>query len=203
MELKRIKNDFLIMSIALPLLLSVVLVVICYFAIPPFIEWLPTNTDSTEAVVEYDPNEYYLVEYQSFSELRLNNFVGWLSSDDIGLGCAVTFDSEKEYTEAASLFAESTEPWGENGGSLLITGENTDIEFRNLHKAQIGDRVTIDFNGHSSYTYEIVEIATKETQEETYEHMSDDTLVMCLQFNDFSKYGESYFYHVYVAQLVE
>ncbi len=202
MELKRIKNDFLLMCIVLPIALSLVLVVVCYFAVPPFIAWLPTNTDSTDAIVEYDPNEYYLVDYMNFSDLRLNNFVGWLSSDDLGLGCAVTYDSENEFTEAASLSVASTEPWG-NNGALLITGENTDYEFRNLHKAQIGDRVTIDFNGHASYTYEIVEITTKETRQETYAHMNDKTLVMCLSYNDFSNYGSSYFYHVYVAQLVE
>ena len=103
MELNRIKNDFLLMCIILPIALSLGLMVVCYFAIPPFIAWLPTNTDSTDAVVEYDPNEYYLVDYMNFSDLRLNNFVGWISSDDLGLGCAVNYDSENEFTEAFSL----------------------------------------------------------------------------------------------------
>ncbi len=201
MNLKNIKDNFIMFGLVVPLVFSLIVVIIAYFAVPPFIEWLPNNKDKTQAVVEFDKNDYYLVSYENFAELRLNNFVGWLSSDDLGLGCAVTYDSEKEDANVASLSPLSKEPWINNGG-LIVTGKNTDKVFRNLHKAKIGDQVTINFNGHEAYTYEVVEITNKENREESYRHFGNDTLVMCMQINDFRNLKEDYLYKVVVAKLV-
>ena len=201
MNLKNIKDNFIVFGLVVPIIVAIIAVVGSYFIVPVFIDSMPNNKDRTQAVEEFDRKEYYLVDYDNFSELRLNNFVGWLSSNDLGLGCAITYNSEMETALNASLSPISKEPWINNGG-LIVTGKNRDKVFRNLHKAKIGDQITINFNSHETYTYEIVEIYNKENREETYAHYADNTLVLCLQMNDFRDLNNAYLYKVFVAKLV-
>ena len=134
-----LKSSYIKKAVVFPLVTVAVLIVIAALAVPKIIASLPVATDKTQAVKTYNAKDYdyYLREFDSFDDLRLNRFVGWISSDDAALGCAVTYNSENEDTDAASLMPESAEPW--NNGCVMIVGDNTDGEFRNLHKAVVGD----------------------------------------------------------------
>lgn len=196
-----LKASYIKKAIIFPAVTVAVLIIISIFAVPKIIAAIPTGTDATMAQTEYDANDYYLVEYDNFSDLRLNNFVGWISSDDIALGCALTYKSEDEDTSAASLLEKSVEPW--NDGCTTIIGDNTDREFRNMHKASINHEFTIEYYNHGSYTYKIREIIPSVKLNEMDSYANDYDCVLALPFNDFSNFGAKHFYTIYLAELVD
>lgn len=196
-----LKSSYIRKAIIFPTVVVIILIILATIFVPPFIARIPTATDATRGVKEYNADDYYLVNYDNFEDLRLNNFVGWLSSDDIALGCAVTYKSEDENTSAASLLEYSKEPW--NKGTLVIIGDNTDAEFRNLHKANMNDTFTIEFHKHDSYTYAVKDIVPTRTKEEIKDYIDEGDAILCLPYNDFSKLGSEYFYTVYVCKIVK
>lgn len=196
-----LKMGYIKKALIFPLVVVAVLVIVAAISVPSIIRSLPVATDRTQAVKTYNAKDYdyYLKEYERFDDLRLNRFVGWLHSDDIALGCAVTYNSEDEDSDAASLLPQSTEPW--LNGCVMIIGDNSDIEFRNLHKATIGDEVTVDFYAKDSYTYKIKQIEVNVTKDEILDYQKEDTLILCKPYKNFEKDG-SYFYSIYIAELV-
>lgn len=196
-----LKSSYIKKTVIFPLVTVAILIVVAALSVPKIIASLPVATDKTQAVKTYNAKDYdyYLKEFDSFEELRLNRFVGWISSDDVALGCAVTYNSEDEDTKASSLMPESTEPW--NNGCVMIAGDNTDDEFRNLHKASVGDEVTVDFYAKDSYTYKIKQIEVNLTRDEILKYKKDNTLILCRPYKNFEKDG-SYFYTIYIAEAV-
>lgn len=199
--MKGLKSSYIRKAIVFPIVVVIILIVIATLIVPSIITRIPTATDATKGVKEYNADDYYLVNYDNFEDLRLNNFVGWLSSDDIALGCALTYKSEDENTTAASLLATSTEPW--NKGTIIIIGDNTDAEFRNLHKANYNDTFTIEFHKHDSYTYAVKDIVPTRTKDEINDYVDEGDAILCLPYNDFSQLGTEYFYTLYVCKLVK
>ncbi|WP_177916915.1 sortase domain-bontaining protein [uncultured Eubacterium sp.] len=197
-----LKSSYIKKTVIFPLVTVAILIVVAALSVPKIIASLPVATDKTQAVKTYNAKDYdyYLKEFDSFEELRLNRFVGWISSDDVALGCAVTYNSEDEDTKASSLMPESTEPW--NNGCVMIVGDNTDDEFRNLHKASVGDEVTVDFYAKDSYTYKIKQIEVNLTRDEILKYKKDNTLILCRPYKNFEKDG-SYFYTIYIAEAVQ
>lgn len=197
-----LKSSYIKKAVVFPLVTVAVLIVIAALAVPKIIASLPVATDKTQAVKTYNAKDYdyYLREFDSFDDLRLNRFVGWISSDDAALGCAVTYNSENEDTDAASLMPESAEPW--NNGCVMIVGDNTDGEFRNLHKAAVGDIVTVDFYAKDSYSYKIKQIEVNLTRDEILNYKKDNTLILCRPYKNFEENG-SYFYTIYIADALK
>lgn len=200
--MNKLKRSYIKRALVIPLLILAVLIVAATIAVPKIIASMPVSTDKTHAVTKYNPEDYdlYLREYKRFDELSLNRFVGWISSEDIALGCAVTYDSEKENTECVSLLPSSTEPW--NDGCVIIVGKNTDALFRNLHKAEIGDTVNIEFYKNPSYKYRIADIVYVSEYDEIARHKKKNSLIMCLPYKNFGG-GDEYIYTLYIAKQIE
>lgn len=200
--MNKLKSEYIKKAVIIPLLVLAVLILAATFIVPKFIDSLPVGTDRVHAVTQYNVEEYDLfpTEYSKFDELAHNRFVGWLSSEDVALGCAVTYDSENEDSKAASLIKGSTEPW--NDGCVMIIGKNTDNEFRNLHKAKIGDEVEVEFYKNNTYKYQISDIEYTVSRDEIKNYKNKNSLIMCLPYRNFDKNGE-YYYTVFVADLIE
>ena len=189
-------------AVVYPLLVLAVLIITATFVVPKFIDSLPVATDKVHAVTQYNVKDYdmFPTKYNEFSELNHNRFIGWLSSEDVALGCAVTFDSENENSNAASLLKGSTEPW--NNGCVMIIGKNSDAEFRNLHKAKIGDKIDIEFYKNGTYHYQINSIEYIVSREEIKDFSDKNKLIMCLPYKNFEK-DNDFFYTVYTADLIK
>lgn len=200
--MNRLKSSYIMRAVVYPLLILAVLIITATFVVPKFIDSLPVATDKVHAVTQYNVKDYdmFPTRYNKFSELNHNRFIGWLSSEDVALGCAVTFDSENENSNAASLLKGSTEPW--NNGCVMIIGKNTDDEFRNLHKAQIGDKVDIEFYKNGTYHYQISDIEYIVSRDEIKDFSDKNKLVMCLPYKNFEK-DNDFFYTVYTADLIK
>lgn len=200
--MNKLKSEYIKKAVIIPLLVLAVLILAATFIVPKFIDSLPVGTDKVHAVTQYNVEEYDLfpTEYSKFDELTHNRFVGWLSSEDVALGCAVTYDSENEDSKAASLIKGSTEPW--NDGCVMVIGKNTDNEFRNLHKAKIGDEVEVEFYKNNTYKYQISDIEYTVSRDEIKNYKNKNSLIMCLPYKNFDKNG-GYYYTVFVADLIE
>lgn len=200
--MNRLKSSYIMRAVVYPLLVLAVLIITATFVVPKFIESLPVATDKIHAVKQYNVKDYdmFPTKYNEFSELNHNRFIGWLSSEDVALGCAVTFDSENENSNAASLLKGSTEPW--NNGCIMIIGKNSDAEFRNLHKAKIGDKIDIEFYKNGTYHYQINSIEYIVSRDEIKDFSDKNKLIMCLPYKNFEK-DNDFFYTVYTADLIK
>lgn len=200
--MNRLKSSYIMRAVVYPLLVLAVLIVTATFVVPKFIDSLPVATDKVHAVTQYNVKDYdmFPTKYNEFSELNHNRFIGWLSSEDVALGCAVTFDSENENSNAASLLKGSTEPW--NNGCVMIIGKNSDAEFRNLHKAKIGDKIDIEFYKNGTYHYQINSIEYIVSRDEIKDFSDKNKLIMCLPYKNFEK-DNDFFYTVYTADLIK
>lgn len=200
--MNRLKASYIMRAVVYPLLILAILIIIATFAVPKLIESLPVATDKVHAVTQYDVKDYdmFPTKYTEFSELNHNRFIGWISSEDVALGCAITYDSENENSNSASLLKNSTEPW--NSGCVMIIGKNTDDGFRNLHKAKIGDKVDIEFYKNGTYHYQISGVEYIVSRSEIKNFKGENKLVMCLPYRNFEK-SNKYFYTVYTADLIE
>ena len=199
--MNRLKSSYIMRAVVYPLLVLAVLIITATFVVPKFIDSLPVATDKVHAVTQYNVKDYdmFPTKYNEFSELNHNRFIGWLSSEDVALGCAVTFDSENENSNAASLLKGSTEPW--NNGCVMIIGKNSDAEFRNLHKAKIGDEIDIEFYKKGTYHYQINSIEYIVSRDEIKDFSDKNKLIMCLPYKNFEK-DNDFFYTVYTADLI-
>ncbi|MFQ9065141.1 MAG: sortase domain-bontaining protein [Eubacterium sp.] len=200
--MNRLKSSYIMRAVVYPLLVLAVLIITATFVVPKFIDSLPVATDKVHAVTQYNVKDYdmFPTKYNEFSELNHNRFIGWLSSEDVALGCAVTFDSENENSNAASLLKGSTEPW--NNGCVMIIGKNSDAEFRNLHKAKIGDKIDIEFYKNGTYYYQINSIEYIVSRDEIKNFSDKNKLIMCLPYKNFEK-DNDFFYTVYTADLIK
>lgn len=200
--MNRLKSSYIMRAVVYPLLVLAVLIITATFVVPKFIDSLPVATDKVHAVTQYNVKDYdmFPTKYNEFSELNHNRFIGWLSSEDVALGCAVTFDSENENSNAASLLKGSTEPW--NNGCVMIIGKNSDAEFRNLHKAKIGDKIDIEFYKNGTYHYQINSIEYIVSRDEIKDFSHKNKLIMCLPYKNFEK-DNDFFYTVYTADLIK
>lgn len=200
--MNRLKSSYIMRAVVYPLLVLAVLIITATFVVPKFIDSLPVATDKVHAVTQYNVKDYdmFPTKYNEFSELNHNRFIGWLSSEDVALGCAVTFDSENENSNATSLLKGSTEPW--NNGCVMIIGKNSDAEFRNLHKAKIGDKIDIEFYKNGTYHYQINSIEYIVSRDEIKDFSDKNKLIMCLPYKDFEK-DNDFFYTVYTADLIK
>lgn len=200
--MNRLKSSYIMRAVVYPLLVLAVLIITATFVVPKFIDSLPVATDKVHAVTQYNVKDYdmFPTKYNEFSELNHNRFIGWLSSEDVALGCAVTFDSENENSNAASLLKGSTEPW--NNGCVMIIGKNFDAEFRNLHKAKIGDKIDIEFYKNGTYHYQINSIEYIVSRDEIKDFSDKNKLIMCLPYKNFEK-DNDFFYTVYTADLIK
>lgn len=200
--MNRLKSSYIMRAVVYPLLVLAILIITATFVVPKFIDSLPVATDKVHAVTQYNVKDYdmFPTKYNEFSELNHNRFIGWLSSEDVALGCAVTFDSENENSNAASLLKGSTEPW--NNGCVMIIGKNSDAEFRNLHKAKIGDKIDIEFYKNGTYHYQINSIEYIVSRDEIKDFSDKNKLIMCLPYKNFEK-DNAFFYTVYTADLIK
>lgn len=200
--MNRLKSSYIMRAVVYPLLVLAVLIITATFVVPKFIDSLPVATDKVHAVTQYNVKDYdmFPTKYNKFSELNHNRFIGWLSSEDVALGCAVTFDSENENSNAASLLKGSTEPW--NNGCVMIIGKNSDAEFRNLHKAKIGDEIDIEFYKNETYHYQINSVEYIVSRDEIKNSSDKNKLIMCLPYKNFEK-DNDFFYTVYTADLIK
>lgn len=200
--MNRLKSSYIMRAVVYPLLVLAVLIITATFVVPKFIDSLPVATDKVHAVTQYNVKDYdmFPTKYNEFSELNHNRFIGWLSSEDVALGCAVTFDSENENSNAASLLKGSTEPW--NNGCVMIIGKNSNAEFRNLHKAKIGDKIDIEFYKNGTYHYQINSIEYIVSRDEIKDFSDKNKLIMCLPYKNFEK-DNDFFYTVYTADLIK
>lgn len=200
--MNRLKSSYIMRAVVYPLLVLAVLIITATFVVPKFIDSLPVATDKVHAVTQYNVKDYdmFPTKYNEFSELNHNRFIGWLSSEDVALGCAVTFDSENENSNAASLLKGSTEPW--NNGCVMIIGKNSDAKFRNLHKAKIGDKIDIEFYKNGTYHYQINSIEYIVSRDEIKDFSDKNKLIMCLPYKNFEK-DNDFFYTVYTADLIK
>lgn len=197
-----LKFSYIKRAVIYPLLVLAVLIITATVVVPKFIDSLPVATDKVHAVTQYNVKDYdmFPTKYNKFSELNHNRFIGWLSSEDVALGCAVTFDSENENSNAASLLKDSTEPW--NNGCVMIIGKNSDAEFRNLHKAEIGDKIDVEFYENGTYHYQISKIEYAVARDEIADFKKKNTLIMCVPFKDFEA-SNGFFYTVYIADEIK
>lgn len=200
--MNRLKSSYIMRAIVYPFLILAILIITATLTVPKFIASLPVATDKVHAVTQYNVADYdmFPMEYNRFSELSHNRFIGWLSSEDVALGCAVTYDSENESTDASSLLKGSTEPW--NNGCVMIIGKNSDAEFRNLHKAEIGDKTDVEFYENGTYHYQISKIEYAVARDEISEFKKKNTLIMCVPFKNFEASNE-FFYTVYIADEIK
>ncbi len=201
-NMNRLKSSYIMRAVVYPLLILAVLIIIATVAVPKFIESLPVSTDKVHAVTQYNVTDYdmFPAKYSRFSELKHNRFIGWLSSEDVALGCAITYNSENENSNAASLLKGSTEPW--NNGCVMIIGKNSDDEFRNLHKAKIGDKIDIEFYKNDTYHYQISDVEYIVSRDEITSFKGKNKLIMCLPYKNFEK-DDEFFYTVYTANLIK
>lgn len=200
--MNRLKSSYIMRAVVYPLLVLAVLIITATIVVPKFIDSLPVATDKVHAVTQYNVKDYdmFPTKYNEFSELNHNRFIGWLSSEDVALGCAVTFDSENENSNAASLLKGSTEPW--NNGCVMIIGKNSDAEFRNLHKTKIGDEIDIEFYKNGTYHYQINSVEYIVSRDEIKDFSDKNKLIMCLPYKNFEK-DNAFFYTVYTADLIK
>ncbi|WP_297131344.1 sortase domain-bontaining protein [uncultured Eubacterium sp.] len=199
--MNKLKSSYIKRAVVYPLFVLAGLIITATIVVPKFIASLPVATDKVHAVTQYNVEDYdmFPTKYNSFSELKHNRFVGWLSSEDAALGCAITYDSEDESTEVASLIKGSTEPW--NDGCVMIVGKNSDAVFRNLHKSKIGNKIDVEFYENSTYTYKISSVDYMISRDEIKNFKKKNSLVMCLPYVNFAENG-SFYYTVYVADLI-
>ena len=192
--MKQLRLTHIIRGIVIPIVVAVVFTA-AIFALEPFME-SAMQTNYSAAVSQ--KNEYEKVKYNSFKELKTDNAVGFLSSGEFEFSTNVLYNTTKaKYSTLSKL---STEPW--NGGCVVVYGSNVRTQLGYLENAQVGNKVTFDFYNQDKYTYKITKILNNQTDEDIKALRKDNALLMCVAYNDFSNLGSSYFYTVYVAEMV-
>ena len=156
------------------------------------------NNETTQ-VQSLDLTGYSVKSYKTFKQLKSGDLAATIKCDNIGFGeKAVVFDiSDKRYI---TMNKASSEPW--NNGGVLFMGNNTSEQFKELHAAQKGDEFVVSFYDNNAYTYKLKKIIPCATAKELTSYIKDNTLVLCLQYNDFKDLGNSYYYQVYIAEMV-
>lgn len=191
LNLNFIKRAFIV-----PIIATVIVIAAIFVIAPKMAE----STQSTvSSVSKIDLSGYSLVEYDSFDELEPGAYIGSISSDAFDINAAVTYSLDS--TKSSVLLNDmSSEPW--NNGCIILNGSNTSSQFKNLHHAEIGDEVVVDFYSNNNYTYKITDISYGNAEDDIASFKQNNTLIMCLPYNNFDDLGNSYYYAVYVAEKV-
>lgn len=188
--------NFIRRAFIVPITATVIAIAMISITVPK----IAASTQVTEASVpEVDLSSLTLVDYDNFDDLEAGNYIGTISSDALGINAAVTYslDSVKNTVLLDDI---SKEPW--NNGCIVLYGANTGSQFKNLHHAQVGDEVIIDFYSNDDYTYKITDISYGNTEKDVPSFRQNNALIMCLPYNNFDDLGNSYYYAVYVAEKI-
>jgi len=192
--MKSLKLTHIIRGIVIPIIVALVFSAALFAVEPMFAETMKTIYTAPSS----QKNDYERVKYNSFKELKTDNAVGYLSSSDFKFSTNVLYSSSQ--AKYSSLGTLSTEPWNE--GCAVVYGKYVYSQLRFLDNANIGDSVTFDIYNHEKYTYKIKKIINNQTEDDIKSLRTSNTLLMCVEYNDFSNLGSSYFYTVYVAEMV-
>jgi sortase (surface protein transpeptidase) len=165
--------------------------------------FIPTSSSAqstTTSVSKIDLSGYSLAQYSKFKQLDISAYVGSISSDSLGINCAITYSLDSENINTVLLSENSTEPW--NDGSVVLLGDDNTSEFKTLHDSVIGDEITIDFYSNNKYTYKINDVSYGKTLKDIKSYNKKNTLVMYVPYSNFDDLSNSYYYVEYVAELV-
>ena len=185
--------NYLKRAFIVPVVLTALVIFALSVIVPKYISSSQTTQTSYVEQLRYEK-----VDYETFNQLKANETIGYMSSNDFDFSSNVIFNSN--IAKHSSLSKDSTEPW--NGGCVVVFGTNTKTQFNSLHKAEKGYKIDFEFYGKDKYTYKITDIISNQTKEDISKLKKDNTLLLCLSYNDFSDLGNSYFYTVYVAEMV-
>ncbi|MFR5875190.1 MAG: sortase domain-bontaining protein [Eubacterium sp.] len=188
--------NFIKRAFIVPIIVTVIVIAMTFIAAPRMAASTQITESSTSKI---DLSGYSLVEYDRFKDLEPGAYIGSFSCDAIGINAAITY-SEDISKSSILLSDKSIEPW--NNGCVILKGSNTSAQFKNLHKAEIGDEVNVDFYSNNSYTYKIADITYGNTEDDISSFKQSNTLIMCLPYNNFDDLGNSYYYAVYFAEKV-
>lgn len=188
--------NFIKRAFIVPIIATVIVIAGISLAVP---KMAASTQENSISVPQIDMSGYSLVDYDSFDELEAGSYIGSVSSDALSINAAITYslDSSKS---SVLLNDISGEPW--NDGCVILNGANTSAQFKQLHHAVIGDEINVDFYSNDNYTYKITEISYGNTDKDISSFKQNNTLVMCLPYNNFDDLGNSYYYAVYVAEKV-
>jgi len=193
--------NFIRRAVVVPLVAAVITVAVLVTIGPRAVAKTGDNLpDSTEQVATLDLTEFSLKSYKKFKQLKPGDLVATVECENISLGeTAVVYDSSDKNN--AVMHKASVEPWDNNGGVLFI-GANTSDQFKQLHLAEVGEKFTVSFYDNEKYTYKLKKIIPSEEAKNLTSYIKDNTLVLCLQYNDFKDLGNSYYYQVFIAEKV-
>ena len=193
--MKSIVLSFIRRAVIVPVLITAVVTAVIYFALPKFLNDSDEGK-SAYTVTSLDLSPYNVNQYDAFSELEKNDFVGSVYSEKLGFGeSAVLFDCDGEHI---SLDKDSAEPW--NSGGVILYGDDSSSQFGNLENAEIGDEITVKFYSNEEYTYTVTDIKANLRYDEVKKYAADNTLIAAISYNDFSNLGEDYLYTIYIAE---
>ncbi|MGN0523480.1 MAG: sortase domain-bontaining protein [Eubacterium sp.] len=184
-------------SILVPLVVTLLAVSITCVLMPKLAA--SSNKDTPVTANEIDVAQYSLTDYNSFSELEDDTYIGNISVPKVNINCAVIYNSNTEI-DALNMISSSTEPWG--NGAMVVTGTNTKSQLNYLHRANIGDEIDFEPYKHSYYQYKISDIIYGVDEDSLESCLKENTLVLCLPYTDFYDADDENLYTVYIADLV-
>lgn len=191
-----LKFNFVRRAFIVPVILSVVVIAVIWFAAPKFID--ASNAVSVSAASDVDISKYQLREYENFSQLKSGDYVATITCKNSAVSCPALYLDDIE-TGTAYMSKSSSEPW--NNGTVAFVGDNFESEFKSLHSSNVGDEIYVNFYKHGTFTYKITQISAnkKLTDLKQYEKQKNK-LVLCLPYTDFESADNSSIYTFFVAQ---
>ncbi len=192
--------NFIKRAVIVPVVCAALAAAVLIFAGPRAVaKTAAVGNKTSNTVKTLDITAFSAKSYEGFSELKSGDFIGSVSSEDIGFGeKAISYHAAEDGSIIMSK--ASKEPW--NGGSLLLIGANTSDSFKPLHRCQIGDTFKVSFYNKDVYTYRLTKILPCEEEKKLSSHLGENRLLLCLQYYDFTNLGNDYFYQVFVAEMV-
>jgi sortase (surface protein transpeptidase) len=187
--------NFIKRAFIVPIAVTLIVILGILVGVPKIV----SAQSSTNSVTKIDLSGYSLAEYSEFKQLKESDYVGSISSESLGINSAITYslDSDKN---TILLSQSSKEPW--NNGSVILVGDNSNSQFKSLHSSEVGDEITINFYSNDKYVYKITDVEFGKTLEDIDSYNKKNTLVMFLPYNNFEDLGNSYYYAVYIAEMV-
>lgn len=191
--------NFIRRAIVVPLVAAVLAAAFLIFVGPRAIAKSSVPVAETAVIESVDLTGYALRSYDTFKQLKSGDFVATIKCEKIAFGeKAVVYDSSEKSNIV--MHKLSTEPW--NNGGVMFIGANTSEQFKDLHNAKAGDKFVVSFYDNETYTYKLKKIIPSADAKELTSYIKDNTLVLCLQYNDFKDLGNKYFYQVFIAERV-
>ncbi|MCR5207065.1 MAG: sortase [Eubacterium sp.] len=156
-----------------------------------------SNVEPSKPESSVNLTGYTVKSYKTFDELKQGNYVCALSCESAWEGEKAVLFSESD-GNSITMSKNSVEPW--NKGGVLIIGNNTDAQFKGLHNAVNGDTVEVSFYDNGSYSYTVKKVIPCAEEEKLNSFVKNNTLVLCLSYNNFTNLGNAYFYRVVIAE---